>query len=327
MLDLCAAPGGKTSQLRGDVTAVEIDPNRASELRANLATMRATNVTVVEADGTRPAARADRLRPRARRRAVLGARRPRAAARPPLAREPAAGAPARAAPRCGRAREARRHGRLLGLHDERRRERGGRRRERPRGRCRSATSGRSSRIRATPGVPPDAAARPRHERLLRQPTPRLTSGWRRGLARTGSGRSRSNRRSTRRTFASSASRSTCCCARARASSTSTSATAISSSRSRSGPIVLQAVAPRVHAVRRRRDRLPPDGGQPGAPLSADRTRRRRQRHLPLRGGRRRARRRSQPRASTASESASHSTPRPSRRTWRGSRAAPTSCSA
>jgi 16S rRNA (cytosine967-C5)-methyltransferase len=34
------------------VTAVEIDPNRASELRANLATMHRTNVTVVEADAT-----------------------------------------------------------------------------------------------------------------------------------------------------------------------------------------------------------------------------------------------------------------------------------
>ncbi len=52
ILDLCAAPGGKTTQLRGDVTAVEIDPNRASELRSNLATLGATNVTVVEADGT-----------------------------------------------------------------------------------------------------------------------------------------------------------------------------------------------------------------------------------------------------------------------------------
>jgi 16S rRNA (cytosine967-C5)-methyltransferase len=51
-LDLCSAPGGKTSQLRGDVTAVELDPNRASELRANLTTLGATNVTVVEADGT-----------------------------------------------------------------------------------------------------------------------------------------------------------------------------------------------------------------------------------------------------------------------------------
>jgi 16S rRNA (cytosine967-C5)-methyltransferase len=52
VLDLCAAPGGKTGALRGDVTAVEIDPHRASELRANLATMGRSDVTVVEADGT-----------------------------------------------------------------------------------------------------------------------------------------------------------------------------------------------------------------------------------------------------------------------------------
>jgi 16S rRNA (cytosine967-C5)-methyltransferase len=52
VLDLCAAPGGKTSQLRGDVTAVEIDPNRASELRENLRTLGAASVAVVEADGT-----------------------------------------------------------------------------------------------------------------------------------------------------------------------------------------------------------------------------------------------------------------------------------
>jgi 16S rRNA (cytosine967-C5)-methyltransferase len=53
VLDLCSAPGGKASQLRGDVTAVELDPNRASELRENLEKLGATNVTVVEADGTR----------------------------------------------------------------------------------------------------------------------------------------------------------------------------------------------------------------------------------------------------------------------------------
>jgi 16S rRNA (cytosine967-C5)-methyltransferase len=51
VLDLCAAPGGKTGQLAGEVTAVEINPGRARELRDNLARMRATGVTVVEADG------------------------------------------------------------------------------------------------------------------------------------------------------------------------------------------------------------------------------------------------------------------------------------
>jgi len=52
VLDLCAAPGGKTGQLRGEVTAVEVDPHRASELRVNLATQGRGDVTVVEADGT-----------------------------------------------------------------------------------------------------------------------------------------------------------------------------------------------------------------------------------------------------------------------------------
>jgi 16S rRNA (cytosine967-C5)-methyltransferase len=49
ILDLCAAPGGKTSQLLGEVTAVELDPNRASELRENLRRLRHP-ATVVEAD-------------------------------------------------------------------------------------------------------------------------------------------------------------------------------------------------------------------------------------------------------------------------------------
>jgi 16S rRNA (cytosine967-C5)-methyltransferase len=52
VLDLCAAPGGKAGQLRGEVTAVEIDPARARELRDNLARMGRADVTVVEADGT-----------------------------------------------------------------------------------------------------------------------------------------------------------------------------------------------------------------------------------------------------------------------------------
>ena len=38
--------------LRGDVTAVELDPNRARELRENLRTLGRGDVTVVEADGT-----------------------------------------------------------------------------------------------------------------------------------------------------------------------------------------------------------------------------------------------------------------------------------
>jgi 16S rRNA (cytosine967-C5)-methyltransferase len=51
-LDLCAAPGGKTTMLAGEVVAVEVHPGRASELRENLARLGAADrVTVVEADG------------------------------------------------------------------------------------------------------------------------------------------------------------------------------------------------------------------------------------------------------------------------------------
>jgi 16S rRNA (cytosine967-C5)-methyltransferase len=53
VLDLCAAPGGKTTMLHGDVAAVELDPNRADELRANVELLGATNVSVIEADGTK----------------------------------------------------------------------------------------------------------------------------------------------------------------------------------------------------------------------------------------------------------------------------------
>jgi 16S rRNA (cytosine967-C5)-methyltransferase len=52
VLDLCAAPGGKTGQLSGEVTAVEIDPGRARELRENLARMGRADVVVIGADGT-----------------------------------------------------------------------------------------------------------------------------------------------------------------------------------------------------------------------------------------------------------------------------------
>jgi 16S rRNA (cytosine967-C5)-methyltransferase len=46
VLDACAAPGGKTLLLRGDVTAVELHPGRA----AHLAEEMPSNVTVVNAD-------------------------------------------------------------------------------------------------------------------------------------------------------------------------------------------------------------------------------------------------------------------------------------
>ena len=169
VLDLCAAPGGKTTQLRGEVTAVELDPHRASELRANLAPLGATNVTVVEADGTQLPPELDGFD-----RALVDAPCSGlgvlvAAARPALARRAAARAPARAAARGGRARAARRDDRLLRLHDQRRRERGGRRGERPRV---AAARRRVARVRASAaaGVPAHAAARPRHERLLHRPT-------------------------------------------------------------------------------------------------------------------------------------------------------------
>ncbi len=52
ILDMCAAPGGKASMLRGDVTAVEIHPGRASALREHLSLLGADHVHVIEADAT-----------------------------------------------------------------------------------------------------------------------------------------------------------------------------------------------------------------------------------------------------------------------------------
>jgi 16S rRNA (cytosine967-C5)-methyltransferase len=50
VLDLCAAPGGKTTQLRGEVVAVDKHPGRARELEENCRRLGATNVAVVNAD-------------------------------------------------------------------------------------------------------------------------------------------------------------------------------------------------------------------------------------------------------------------------------------
>jgi 16S rRNA (cytosine967-C5)-methyltransferase len=49
-LDLCAAPGGKATQLAGEVVAVELHSGRARELEDNCGRLGAGNVTVVNAD-------------------------------------------------------------------------------------------------------------------------------------------------------------------------------------------------------------------------------------------------------------------------------------
>ena len=101
---------------------------------------------------------------------MLGARRPRRAARPALALAAAARAPARAAAGRRRARAARRHDRLLGLHDQRGR---GEAVVDASGLAVEPIEGWAQFRHPTPaGVPADAAARPRHERLLHRPAPR-----------------------------------------------------------------------------------------------------------------------------------------------------------
>ena len=80
ILDACAAPGAKATMLRGEVTAVELHPGRARELEENVRRLGVTNVHVVNTDIRELAEQ--RVRPRARRRALLGPRRPRPPARP-----------------------------------------------------------------------------------------------------------------------------------------------------------------------------------------------------------------------------------------------------
>jgi 16S rRNA (cytosine967-C5)-methyltransferase len=52
-LDLCAAPGGKATQLEGEVVAVELHQGRARELEENCRRLGADNVIVVNADATK----------------------------------------------------------------------------------------------------------------------------------------------------------------------------------------------------------------------------------------------------------------------------------
>jgi 16S rRNA (cytosine967-C5)-methyltransferase len=50
VLDVCAAPGGKATMLRGEVVAVELHKGRARELEENVRRLGAANVRVVNAD-------------------------------------------------------------------------------------------------------------------------------------------------------------------------------------------------------------------------------------------------------------------------------------
>jgi 16S rRNA (cytosine967-C5)-methyltransferase len=50
-LDLCAAPGGKATMLRGEVIAVEVHEGRARELEDAVRRVGASNVRVIQADG------------------------------------------------------------------------------------------------------------------------------------------------------------------------------------------------------------------------------------------------------------------------------------
>jgi 16S rRNA (cytosine967-C5)-methyltransferase len=50
-LDLCAAPGGKATMLKGEVVAVDSNEARVRELEENVRRLGATSVTVVHADG------------------------------------------------------------------------------------------------------------------------------------------------------------------------------------------------------------------------------------------------------------------------------------
>ncbi len=135
VLDLCAAPGGKTTHLAalmkddGQVVAVERHPGRADALRRTAARMGATRSR---------SARGTPRRITGNSTACSSTRRARTSARSPRARTPAGarrrrpgGAGRRAAPdprRGGRRGAPRRHARVLHVHDLARRERGAGRR-------------------------------------------------------------------------------------------------------------------------------------------------------------------------------------------------------
>ena len=74
-LDLCAAPGGKATQLAGEVVAVEKHEGRARELEENVGAPRRARTSPSCMQTRSSCRRSSRLRPCARGRAVLGPRR------------------------------------------------------------------------------------------------------------------------------------------------------------------------------------------------------------------------------------------------------------
>ena len=120
--------------LAGEVTAVEVNEARARELEETARRLGADGRPGRRRRRSCASGRAHGLRSRARGCAVLGARRSQQPPRPAVARRAASRAPARAPSLRRRARAPGRHDRLLRLHDQRGRVRGGGRRVRARGR-------------------------------------------------------------------------------------------------------------------------------------------------------------------------------------------------
>ena len=169
-LDVCAAPGGKTTMLDGEVVAVEVIVGRARERDEVVEPVGATNVAWSSPTAeTLPASR--RLRPRARGRAVLRSRD--ADSRPDLRwRAEPVPAPARAAR--SRGERVRPEGTIVYAvctinADESEEIVEAVRAARSCCSPRSATSGPRFRHPRRAGVPADVPARARHVRLLHRP--------------------------------------------------------------------------------------------------------------------------------------------------------------
>ena len=171
VLDLCAAPGGKTTHLaalmedRGEVVAVERHPGRASALERTRARMRASCVRVEVGDAAstedRRAVRPDPGRPAVQRARDAPVPPGSALAGPPRGDRRARGAPGAGSwPPAAQALGPGWRARVLGVHDLPGRGRSGDRR----------VPARAPRLRRR-AAPPTAAPSRRHRRVLHRPPP------------------------------------------------------------------------------------------------------------------------------------------------------------